>query len=204
MTEAEQRATVAGDPSQSLAIHRNSEIARERDRIIAEARRWIDTPYHNGADIRGAGVDCGMLIVRVFVDTGLCAPFDPRPYPPDWHLHRGDERYLGFVFDRCAEVDDAGARRCRRLPLWPLLQPWRHRYRKADSSPSFTRSGRRKSSWKKTFHATSSSPIRAGSASSAIGESRRISNSRLLAAPSTKAPPVAGDPSQQRDRKGAS
>jgi hypothetical protein len=46
-----------------------------------------------------------MLIVRVFVDTGLCAPFDPRPYPPDWHLHRGEERYLGFVFDRCHEVE---------------------------------------------------------------------------------------------------
>ncbi|MGO9008081.1 MAG: hypothetical protein ACLQIQ_08550 [Beijerinckiaceae bacterium] len=104
MTEAEQRATVAGDPSQSLAIHRNSEIARERDRIIAEARRWINTPYHNGADIRGAGVDCGMLIVRVFVDTGLCPPFDPRPYPPDWHLHRGAEKYLGFILAHCGEV----------------------------------------------------------------------------------------------------
>ncbi len=48
-----------------------------------------------------------MLIVRVFVDTGLCAPFDPRPYAPDWHCHRSDERYLGFVFDHCAEVEVA-------------------------------------------------------------------------------------------------
>lgn len=78
----------------------------ERAAIVAEARRWIGTPYHNCADLRGVGVDCGMLIVRVFVDTGLCAPFDPRPYPPDWHLHRSDERYLGFVFDRCAEVEE--------------------------------------------------------------------------------------------------
>lgn len=45
-----------------------------------------------------------MLIVRVMVDTGLCDPFDPRPYASDWHLHRGEERYLGFVFDRAAEV----------------------------------------------------------------------------------------------------
>ncbi|MDR3407932.1 MAG: hypothetical protein P4L68_05490 [Methylovirgula sp.] len=78
----------------------------ERAAVVAEARRWIGTPYHNCADLRGVGVDCGMLIVRVFVDTGLCAPFDPRPYPPDWHLHRSDERYLGFVFDRCAEVEE--------------------------------------------------------------------------------------------------
>ncbi len=78
----------------------------ERAAVVAEARRWIGTPYHNCADLHGIGVDCGMLIVRVFVDTGLCAPFDPRPYPPDWHLHRSDERYLGFVFDRCAEVEE--------------------------------------------------------------------------------------------------
>jgi cell wall-associated NlpC family hydrolase len=76
-----------------------------RAAVVAEARRWLGTPYHNCADVRGVGVDCGMLIVRVFVDTGLCAPFDPRPYPPDWHLHRKEERYLGFVFDRCAEVE---------------------------------------------------------------------------------------------------
>lgn len=77
----------------------------QRALVVAEARRWIGTPFHNCADIRGVGVDCGMLIVRVFVDSGLCPPFDPRPYPPDWHLHRGQERYLGFVFDHCAEVD---------------------------------------------------------------------------------------------------
>ena len=77
---------------------------RQRAAVVAEARSWIGTPYHNCADIKGAGVDCGMLLVRVFVDTGLCPPFDPRPYPADWHLHRGEERYLGFIFDRCCEV----------------------------------------------------------------------------------------------------
>lgn len=76
----------------------------QRAAVVAEARSWIGTPYHNCADIKRVGVDCGMLIVRVFVDVGLCMPFDPRPYPPDWHLHRSEERYLGFVFDRCNEV----------------------------------------------------------------------------------------------------
>src|SRR5579863_6520001 len=82
----------------------------QRAAVVAEARRWIGTPFHNCADIRGVGVDCGMLIVRVFVDAGLCPPFDPRPYPPDWHLHRSEERYLGFVFDRCAEATEEDAR----------------------------------------------------------------------------------------------
>ncbi|ACB96297.1 hypothetical protein [Beijerinckia indica] len=80
----------------------------ERALIVSEARRWIGTPYHQCADVLGAGVDCGMLLVRVFVDTGLCVPFDPRPYASDWHLHRSEERYLGFVFDRCREVDVPG------------------------------------------------------------------------------------------------
>ena len=72
--------------------------------VVAEARSWIGTPYHNCADIKGVGVDCGMLLVRVFVDTGLCQPFDPRPYPIDWHLHRSEERYLGFIFDARREI----------------------------------------------------------------------------------------------------
>ena len=76
----------------------------QRAAVVAEARSWIGTPYHNCADIKGVGVDCGMLLVRVFVDLNLCPPFDPRPYPVDWHLHRSEERYLGFIFDRGAET----------------------------------------------------------------------------------------------------
>lgn len=76
----------------------------ERARVVAEARKWVGTRYHACADVRGAGVDCGMLLVRVFVDTGLLAPFDPRPYPEDWHLHRSEERYLSFAADRFREV----------------------------------------------------------------------------------------------------
>jgi cell wall-associated NlpC family hydrolase len=72
--------------------------------VVAAARAWLGTPYHPCADIRGVGVDCGMLIVRVYVDLGLCAPFDPRPYAPDWHIHRDEERYLGFLLARCIEV----------------------------------------------------------------------------------------------------
>ncbi len=85
----------------------NPSESAQRAAVIAEARSWIGTPYHNCADIRGVGVDCGMLLVRVFVDTGLCAPFDPRPYPVDWHLHRCEERYLGFIFERARQIGSA-------------------------------------------------------------------------------------------------
>lgn len=79
----------------------------QRAAVVVEAHTWVGTPYHNCADIKRVGVDCGMLLVRVFVDSGLCAPFDPRPYPVDWHLHRSEERYLGFIFDRAHEVSRA-------------------------------------------------------------------------------------------------
>jgi hypothetical protein len=78
--------------------------AAARAKIVAEARSWIGTPYHPSADIKGVGVDCGMILVRVYVDLGLVAPFDPRPYPKDWHLHRGEERYLQLLLARTTEV----------------------------------------------------------------------------------------------------
>jgi cell wall-associated NlpC family hydrolase len=72
-------------------------IAAQRAHVVREARRWIGTPYHDQGDVLGAGVDCGMIGVRVFVDFGLVAPFDPRPYPRDWMMHRDDERFLDIV-----------------------------------------------------------------------------------------------------------
>ena len=82
---------------------------RRRAAIVAAARAWIGTPYHNCADIKGVGVDCGMLLVRVFVDLGFCAPFDPRPYSPDWHLHRGEERYLALLLARAHRIEQPEA-----------------------------------------------------------------------------------------------
>lgn len=78
----------------------------QRAAVVAAARAWRGTPYHEQGDVMGAGVDCGMILVRVFVDLGLLAPFDPRPYPPDWMMHRDDERYLDLVRELAArEID---------------------------------------------------------------------------------------------------
>lgn len=71
----------------------------ERAAVVAETRRWIGTPYHPEGDVCGltGGVDCGMILVRVFCDTGLVRPFDPRPYPSTWMLHQDEEKYLDIV-----------------------------------------------------------------------------------------------------------
>ncbi len=80
----------------------------QRALVVAEARSWLGTPYHHAADVKGAGVDCAMLLVRVFCDLGLVPPFDPRPYTRDWFLHRSEERYLGALLARAREVRAPG------------------------------------------------------------------------------------------------
>ena len=75
-----------------------------RAAVVAAARAWLGTPYHHAADVKGAGVDCAMLLVRVFCDLGIIERFDPRPYTRDWFLHRNEERFMGHLLDRAREV----------------------------------------------------------------------------------------------------
>jgi cell wall-associated NlpC family hydrolase len=83
--------------------------AKARAAIIGEAFSWIGTPFQNCGDTKGraGGVDCAMLAVRCFVDTGALSPFDPRPYPPNWMMHHSEERFLGWIQDQLGahEVD---------------------------------------------------------------------------------------------------
>lgn len=78
----------------------------ERHRILAEARSWLGTPWHHAQCAKGAGVDCAMLLCCVYHAVGLIPWIDPRPYPPDWHLHRDRERMLEVVERHARPVDD--------------------------------------------------------------------------------------------------
>ena len=69
----------------------------ERAAVVAAARAWVGTPYHMNARVRGAGVDCGQLLIGVFADAGLVASFDTGHSPQDFHLNRREERYLDFI-----------------------------------------------------------------------------------------------------------
>jgi hypothetical protein len=71
--------------------------AEQRTAVVAEARSWLRTPYRNQAFVKGLGVDCGFLLIEVYAACGLIERFDPRPYSDHWHLHRSEERYLGWV-----------------------------------------------------------------------------------------------------------
>jgi len=68
----------------------------ERKAVVAEAMTWMraNTQFREMADKKGVGVDCTMLLVRCFVDTGAVEPFDPRPYPPRWFLSKDHPNIL--------------------------------------------------------------------------------------------------------------
>lgn len=68
----------------------------DRDLIVALARDWLGTPYHHRARVKGVGVDCATLLIGVFHEAGMIPDIRPE-YPPDWHLHRDEERYLGWL-----------------------------------------------------------------------------------------------------------
>jgi len=61
-----------------------------RTAVVEEAYSWLEakTPFREAGDTKGVGVDCTMLMTRVFVDTGVVPPFDERPYPPRWFLKK--------------------------------------------------------------------------------------------------------------------
>lgn len=65
--------------------------------VIAEARRWIGTPYHHRASVFGAGVDCARMPIAVYSAVGIFPWYDPGEYTPDWFLHQREERYLEQV-----------------------------------------------------------------------------------------------------------
>lgn len=68
-----------------------------RAKLVAEALTWVGTPYRQLGATKGVAIDCSMLLVRVMIDAGIVEHFDPRPYPPNWFLHRDDERYIDWM-----------------------------------------------------------------------------------------------------------
>ena len=85
-----------------------------RAAIVREAQSWIGTPYISNACIKGprGGTDCAMLLVGVYGNLDLIPKeFDPRPYPPQWHVHRNEEKYMNIVRSFAGEVAEPPGRK---------------------------------------------------------------------------------------------
>jgi NlpC/P60 family putative phage cell wall peptidase len=72
--------------------------------VIASAETWLGTPYHHAARLKGVGCDCLTLLAEVYHAAGIIPLIEIPYYPPDWHLHRGVERYIDGMRDYAHEI----------------------------------------------------------------------------------------------------
>jgi NlpC/P60 family putative phage cell wall peptidase len=56
----------------------------DAERVIAEARGWIGTPYRHRANVKGRGCDCLGLVLGVWRALHGDLPDILPPYAPDW------------------------------------------------------------------------------------------------------------------------
>ena len=67
-----------------------------REAVIAEALTWDGTPYRNQQSCKGAGCDCGGLIIGVLRAVGILpGSYKPPRLSPQWYMHRTDEVIVG-------------------------------------------------------------------------------------------------------------
>ena len=67
-----------------MAARSTGADAAMRLAAVAEARRWIGTPYRHQASLKGCGADCLGLIRGVWRELCGAEPETPPPYSQDW------------------------------------------------------------------------------------------------------------------------
>jgi len=76
--------------------------------LIDEAATWEDTPFHPHAGIKGAGVDCVLLAMRIYQAAGFLAHNATLPtYTMDGGNHRTESQILNWIrqSSRFAEIE---------------------------------------------------------------------------------------------------
>lgn len=64
------------------------------DAVLAEAERWIGTPYRHGASNLGVSCDCLGLVRGIWRALYGCEPESPGAYAPDWGEAADGDRLL--------------------------------------------------------------------------------------------------------------
>jgi cell wall-associated NlpC family hydrolase len=94
-----------------------------RSAVVEEAKTWLGTPYHHKAAVRGGGIDCAHLLIEVYSAVGLVPKVDPGDYAPQWHLHRSEEIFLGWI-KRYADMVDSP--QIGDVGMWRFGRCWSH------------------------------------------------------------------------------
>jgi NlpC/P60 family putative phage cell wall peptidase len=76
--------------------------------IVAEALRWLGTPYRHQGSRRGVGCDCLGLVRGVWASVYGDEPERPGPYAPDWAEAGGSEALLEAARRHCGEKPEGG------------------------------------------------------------------------------------------------
>lgn len=73
----------------------SSDVTREM--VLREAESWIGTPFHHMGRVKGAGTDCGQVLLGIYHNVGCIPKIKTEYYPRDFHIHSTQEWYLGIV-----------------------------------------------------------------------------------------------------------
>ena len=77
----------------------------ERNKLIAEAKTWLRTPYIPEARVKGCGTDCGLFILQSFENVGLLPHIDIPHYPFDIAANCATPMYLNKIKEYCTKTD---------------------------------------------------------------------------------------------------
>jgi NlpC/P60 family putative phage cell wall peptidase len=91
-----------------------------RNRIVAEARAWIGTPYRHQASLKSVGCDCLGLVRGVWREVLAAEPELPPAYSADWAEASGRETLAEAATRHLVSVEIKSAR-----PGDVLLFRWR-------------------------------------------------------------------------------
>ena len=80
---------------------------KDRARVIDVARSYLGTPFHDGAQLRGVGIDCANLLAATYTEAGLVPHVDIAPYSPQFMLHRDDPLFESYVRRFAHEIPEA-------------------------------------------------------------------------------------------------
>jgi NlpC/P60 family putative phage cell wall peptidase len=81
-----------------------------REYVVSVARKWLGTPYHHQASIRGVGCDCLGLLRGVYREVMGSEPEAPPPYSADWAEALGREILIEAVARYMEKIELVDAR----------------------------------------------------------------------------------------------
>lgn len=62
-----------------------------KERLLAELKSWIGTPYRHLGHYKGRGADCTLFIATAMLNIGIIGKLTYEHYHADWYVHAKDD-----------------------------------------------------------------------------------------------------------------